>query len=316
MTGPRDLRLITKSHFPRDQSPIQFISTIGAKMNGDTGNKTAFVLGGGGALGGYEVGMLRALLEAGIHPDLIVGTSIGSIQGAMAAADPTLSGVTAMTEMWVEFVTEKVMKTSPLHAASNMVHSHSHYGSSDALHKLVVECLGEQTRFEDLTVPFQCAATSIEKCAARYFDSGPLVPAVMASCAVPGLWPAVELDGQHFFDGGLVDSIPIGRAIELGASLIYVLHVGRIEQPLKVPNLPWEVASVCFEISRRHGFMDVMNTIPEGVTVHVMPSGEDPDAPHHKKLLESTSNQLKHVFATIDHGYVASAEYLRTAAIS
>ncbi|MSO27809.1 MAG: hypothetical protein EXQ60_07085 [Candidatus Nanopelagicales bacterium] len=133
---------------------------------------------------------------------------------------------------------------------------------------------------------------------------------------MPGLWPAVELDGQHFFDGGLVDSIPIGRAIDLGASLIYVLHVGRIEQPLKVPKLPWEVASVCFEISRRHGFMDVMNTIPEGVTVHVMPSGEDPAAPHHNKLFESTSNQLKHVFSTIDHGYLAPAEYLRMAAVT
>ena len=64
--------------------------------------------------------------------------------------------------------------------------------------------------FADLKLPFQCVAASIESASARWFTSGPVVPAVMASCAVPGLLPPVEIDGAHYFDGGLVDSIPVG----------------------------------------------------------------------------------------------------------
>ena len=92
--------------------------------------------------------------------------------------------------------------------------------------------------FADLKLPFHCVAASIETASARWFSSGPVVPAVLASCAVPGLLPPVEIDGEHYFDGGLVDSIPVGRAVALGASTVYVLQVGRIESPLAVPDAP------------------------------------------------------------------------------
>ena len=101
-------------------------------------------------------------------------------------------------------------------------------------------------------------AANIEGATARWFSSGPVVPAVMASCAVPGLLPPVEIDGKHYFDGGLVDSIPVGRAVALGASVVYVLQVGRIESPLAVPRRPWEVGVVAFEIARRHRFHEEM----------------------------------------------------------
>ena len=107
-------------------------------------------------------------------------------------------------------------------------------------------------------------AASIEGACARWFSSGPLVPAVLASCAVPGLLPPVEVDGSHYFDGGLVDSIPVGRAVALGARTVYVLHVGRIERPLTVPRRPWEVGLVAFEIARRHRFHDEMSALPSG----------------------------------------------------
>src|SRR5436853_478438 len=87
---------------------------------------------------------------------------------------------------------------------------------------------------------------------------GVLVPAVLASCAVPGLLPPVEVDGEHYFDGGLVHSIPVGRAIELGARTVYVLQVGRIERPLAPPRRLWEVGLVAFEIARRHRFHEEM----------------------------------------------------------
>jgi NTE family protein len=127
--------------------------------------------------------------------------------------------------------------------------------------------------FAELQVPFQCVAASIERAAERWFTDGPLIEAVLASSAVPGLLPPVELEGEHYLDGGLVHSIPVGRAVVLGADTIYVLHVGRIDRPLRPPTRPWEVAVVAFEIARRHRFAADLAALPPGVTVHVLPSG-------------------------------------------
>ena len=102
------------------------------------------------------------------------------------------------------------------------------------------------------------------------------MPAVLASCAVPGLLPPVEVDGEHYFDGGLVHSIPVGRAVALGARTVYVLHVGRIERPLTVPRRPWEVGLVAFEIARRHRFHEEMSALPETCGCTSCPAGGRP----------------------------------------
>jgi NTE family protein len=130
-------------------------------------------------------------------------------------------------------------------------------------------------RIEDLQVPFQCVAAAVERAAEHWFASGPLVDAVLASAAVPGLLPPVRIGEEHFLDGGLVNSIPVSRAVELGATTVWVLQVGRVEQSLTVPTRPWEVALVAFEIARRHRFARDMATVPEGVTVHVLPTGDE-----------------------------------------
>ena len=79
---------------------------------------------------------------------------------------------------------------------------------------------------------FQVCAASIERAAEHWFDSGPLVDAVVASAAVPGLLPPAKIGDEHFLDGGIVNSIPLGRAVQLGATRVFVLQVGRIERPL------------------------------------------------------------------------------------
>ena len=129
--------------------------------------------------------------------------------------------------------------------------------------------------FAELEIPFQCVAASIERAAEHWFSDGDLIDAVLASCAVPGLLPPVEIDGEHYLDGGLVHSIPVGRAVALGADTIYVLHVGRIDRPLRPPDKPWEVAQVAFEIARRHRFAADLAALPPDVTLHVLPAGEE-----------------------------------------
>jgi len=90
---------------------------------------------------------------------------------------------------------------------------------------------------------------------------------------VPGLLPPMEIGGEHFVDGGIVNSIPIGEAVRVGAKQIFVLQVGRIERPLAVPRRPWEVAQVAFEIARRHRFARELASLPDDVRVHVLPTG-------------------------------------------
>jgi NTE family protein len=133
------------------------------------------------------------------------------------------------------------------------------------------------------------------------------VPAVLASCAVPGLLPPVEVDGEHYFDGGLVDSIPVGRAVALGATTVYVLQVGRIDRPLTVPRRPWQVGLVAFEIARRHRFHEEMSALPADVRVHVLPAGGDQRPPDLSQLRYRDKTK---VGASIERAYAASASYL------
>jgi NTE family protein len=235
---------------------------------------TALVLGGGGVLGATEVGMLAALADAGVVPDLVVGTSIGAINGALVADDPGPASVERLTDLWRGLSSDSVFGgTSLARLRGIAARSGTALHGNEALRELLGAHL-RATRFEDLAVRFECCAASIERAAEHWFGSGPLVDAVLASSAVPGLFPAVELDGEHFLDGGLVNSVPVGRAVELGATRVFVLHVGRLERPLEPPRRPWEVATVAFEIARRHRFARDMAAVPSGVEVHVLPSGE------------------------------------------
>lgn len=233
----------------------------------------AFVLGGGGHLGSHEVGQLQALLERGIRPDLIVGTSIGAVNGAMIAADPSLRSVEMLTDLWSSVGQAGVFNASITKRVRTMASSKTHVYENNDLRRLLVETLPVK-RIEDLTVTFECVAASVERASAHYFSSGPLIDAVLASAAVPGLLPPVEINGEHYLDGGLVASIPLDRAVTLGATTVYVLHVGRIEEPLSVPRWPWEVAMVAFEISRRHRFAETLASLPPAVDVHVLPTGD------------------------------------------
>jgi len=266
---------------------------------------TAFVLGGGGVLGAHEVGMLRALAEAEVRPDIVVGTSVGAINGAFVAADPA-GAAERLDELWQGAHLQRAFSGTLLSRAARLARSGTHLHSIEPLGQMLRDAL-PTTEFAELKLPFHCVAASIERASARWFTSGPLVPAVLASCAVPGLLPPVEIDGEHYFDGGLVHSIPIGRAIELGARTVYVLHVGRIERPLAPPSRLWEVGLVAFEIARRHDFHEEMSALPDDVTVHVLPSGGTQRPPDLAQLRHRTKTDVN---ANMERAYIASAGYL------
>jgi NTE family protein len=263
----------------------------------------AIVLGGGGVFGATQVGMLRALVESGVRPGLVVGTSVGAINGAAMAAEPSIAGVENLAGLWASLAEAGMFTENVLARASTLARYRTHLYSPAPLRKLLNAHL--PATFADLAIGFQCVAASIERAGAHWFSTGPLTEAVMASAAVPGMLPPVVIDGEHFLDGGLVHSIPVGRALSLGAREVYVLHVGRIEQPLKPPRSLWDVCLTSFEVARRHRFVEEMANLPADVRVHVLPSGEEK-----MPLVSIRYRSARAVAARMERGYQAAAEYL------
>jgi NTE family protein len=161
-------------------------------------------------------------------------------------------------------------------------------------------------------VPFQCVAASIERAAEHWFTQGVLADVVLASCAVPGILPPVQIGDEHFIDGGIVNSIPVDRAVRLGAKTVYVLQVGRLERPLQPPRWPWEVGLVAFEVARRHRFAGDLVSLPPDVQLHVLPTGGSA-APAYNDVggqlrMRRIARGIAHA---IDASYQASLSYLQ-----
>jgi len=273
--------------------------------------EVAFVLGGGGILGAHEVGMLRALAESSIEPDVILGTSIGAFNGAMFAADPTVEGVRRIGRLWADANIAGVSAAGLLRGATTLARTGTHLQSLNQARLRLADALPVQ-RIEELTVPFQCVAASIERAAEHWFAEGILADVVLASCAVPGILPPVPIGDEHFIDGGIVNSIPVARAVALGARTIYVLQVGRLERPLHPPRWPWEVGLVAFEVARRHRFASDLVSLPDEVRLHVLPTGGSA-APAYNDL--SAQLRVRRIARGVPHqigsSYQASLRYLQ-----
>jgi NTE family protein len=311
VSSPTDAPSPTEKPSPADvPSPTDVRRSTDKPRSTDVARPTrpvAFVLGGGGVHGAAEVGMLRALLEVGITPDMVLGTSVGAINGSALARDPDLKGVQRLTSLWEGLAGDDIFGGSLVARTATLVKTRTHLHPHGPMRRLLRDEF-DQIRIEDLPVAFECVAASIERAREHWFTDGPVVDAVLASCAVPGLLPAVRIDDEHFLDGGLVDSIPVGRALQRGARTVYVLQVGRVEGPLRAPRQPWEVAMISFEIARRHRFATTMASLPADVDVHLLPSGD--------VLAFNDRRQLRYrdfsrVPGRIDAAYVASLDYLR-----
>lgn len=270
-----------------------------------TQERTAFVLGGGGLLGAVEVGMLRALFERGVRPDLVLGTSVGALNGLVVATDPTSAVIERLLDLWRSVgESNEVYSDRAWRQVTRAVRTGTHLHSAGPLRERLEKEFGDLC-FEDLSVQFQCCAASIERAAEHWFTSGPVVPAVVASAAVPGLLPPALVESEHYLDGGIVNSIPVGRAVHLGAQRIFVLQVGRVDRALKAPRRPWEVARVSFEIARRHRFVREMAELPDGVSAHVLPAAGS--ARDDSPLAYRDASQVER---RIEAAYDASVAYL------
>jgi NTE family protein len=265
------------------------------------GDAVAFVLSGGGNLGALQVGMLRALLERRIVPELILGCSVGAINGAAAAEDPSLGMVGRLQDLWRDLDYRDVLPNSGLLPTAVMMARRgvSVHGNSGL--RTIIEGMVSARTFAELAVPYQCVATTVPEGAEVWFSSGSLVEPILASAALPAVLPPVEIDGVRHIDGAVVNDIPIARAVELGATTIFVLHTGSFDRPRPEPRRPIEAALQAYWIARRARFRRELEIVPADVDLILMPTGPLPPIRH---------DDLRHSEDLIAAAYVASLAFL------
>jgi len=184
----------------------------------------AFVLSGGANLGAEQAGMLEALLEAGIVPDLLVGTSIGAANAAFIASNPSARRARALSSLWRRVRPRDVFPVNPVRMARAALRRGALF-STGPLRALLEREISYE-RIEQAAASLRIVATAFEDGTEVVFDSGPVVDAILASTALPGVFPPYDVAGRLHLDGGLVDHVPLQPAIDAGADTIYVLSVG------------------------------------------------------------------------------------------
>lgn len=168
--------------------------------------------------------MLRALAEAGVVPELVVGSSVGAVNGAMVAHDPEKAHE-RLTEIWLGVRRRDIFPGGLLHQARTLVFSRTHLFPLSGLRRLLERHIPVR-RVEDLTVRFAPVATDAQSGHGVPLTAGPLVPAVLASAAIPGVFPHIVIDGRTYIDGGVASNVPMPQALDLGAGSLVVVDPG------------------------------------------------------------------------------------------
>lgn len=186
---------------------------------------TAFVLSGGGSLGAVQVGMLLALSDRRITPDLLVGTSVGALNAAYLGGDPGPAGVRRLAEVWERLRRADVFPTPGTAALAALAGRGDHLVSSSPLRRLIESNL-PYDQLEHATLPVTVVATEVTTGYEVVLSSGPATDAVLASASLPGVFPPVRLGDHLLMDGGVVNNTPISVARSLGADRIVVVPTG------------------------------------------------------------------------------------------
>ncbi len=244
--------------------------------------------------------MLRALVENGIAPDVVLGCSVGALNGAGFAADPTLAGVERLRDHWLHSSSD-LMPSSRIPPAVQLVRKGASLHSNEGLRRGIRSLLGASDTFGSLALPFECVAADVEEAMERWFNEGDLVEPILASAALPAVYPPVTIDGVRYIDGGVIDNVPIARAVELGCRTIYVLHVGPHGRPDMELRRPLDGALLAYWIARNSRFARDLASLPPRVEAVVLPPGRRP---------EIRFDDFSHADEMIERGYQQSMEFL------
>lgn len=236
---------------------------------------TAFVLAGGGSRGALQVGMLTELVERGIRPDRVYGASVGAVNGAAYASDPTPEGMAHLQTVWRRLRSNDVFPKGRMDGPWMWFQQRPSVHSNDGLRRIIAEGIGFE-RLEDAVIPLEVVATSLSDGRERWLTHGPAVDAVLASAAIPAIFPPVVIGGETMVDGGVVNNVPVTRAIAAGATRIYVLLCGPLHYQPRPARRPVESFMSAFFVGIHARFARELSMLPPGVEVVVFSGGSEP----------------------------------------
>jgi NTE family protein len=215
-------------------------SMMSTKWQEELPKPIAFVFSGGASQGAMQVGMLRALHDAGIEPDLVVGASVGALNGVVTAAEALGDAVERLADLWVGLEEDDIFYQNRLTQVTHLVKNGISVFSNDQLEEMIDAILDVET-FDQLRLPFAALATDVLTREGVLFTGGTLKPALLASAALPAVLPPVEVNGRSYMDGAITAYVPLAGAIEMGAASMVVLDAGEIcareEAPANIPEI-------------------------------------------------------------------------------
>jgi NTE family protein len=226
-------------------------------------------------LGAVQVGMLRALLEAGIKPDALVGCSVGAINAAAMAVDPGFAQLDRLESVWRNLRREDIFPSSKWHQAWHVARGRTHLHHPHALRSTIGRWL-TITDLADTVVPVHVVTTELATATPRWWTSGSPVDVLAASCCLPGVFPPVSIGGTLHVDGGVVQNVPIGRAAQLGARRIVVLDATSWQASLEPPRSALGVFLHAARISRQAHLHHDLASLPRAVEVMWLSLEESP----------------------------------------
>ena len=231
--------------------------------------KTAFVFTGGGSLGAIQVGMLRVLLAAGVHPDFVVGASVGAINASYFASVPTLEGAATLERIWTGLRRSDIFPLT-LASAIGLLRHPGNLVDPNGLRNVIEENL-PFARLENTQIPLHIMATNLQGLSVR-LSTGPAIEAILASTAIPGIFPPVEIDGDPLIDGAVAANTPLRLALELGASRVIILPTGYACALKEPPKSAVGKALHAVTLMIAWQLMHELERIPADVQVHLVPA--------------------------------------------
>ena len=202
------------------------VQSPNVQSNGPSAPVRALVLSGGGVLGALQAGILRALFRTPYRPDLIVGTSVGALNGAFVSFRPDAEGADELVNIWSSLRDKSLFMFNPLRIAYQMFTQKLCLFNSDLLKELV-EQYAPADDFGATTTPLYITTTNLSKGHKQVFHEGPISRALLASTALPGFFCPVEIDGDQYVDGGVLANLDLDTAIDLGATEILAIDLSR-----------------------------------------------------------------------------------------
>jgi len=193
---------------------------------------------------------MHALFERDIRPDLAVGTSVGALNATWLAMDPTTAGVAHLESSWRNMKEGDLFPGGRFKASwARMLVKGNRVFENSGLKRTIENTLGP-ARFEDAQIPLAVTATELETGTEMLFTSGPVLGPLLASTAMPGIFPPVEVDGRTYIDGGVANNVPIAPAAGLGATTIYVMNSTSHTRQRRPLNRPMDYLLHAFTLAR------------------------------------------------------------------